>query len=104
MQTVQDVLQKSLEIMGENGQHWTRGGFAKDKDGVDIDPLHDDAVCFCSAGAIVRVTGGWDSPLALDAFDALAGVARASIVTWNDYHVHSFSDVRAAFQMAENTQ
>jgi hypothetical protein len=40
-----------------NPANWTQGNFAKDINNVDTNILSDDAVCFCSIGAVRKVVG-----------------------------------------------
>lgn len=47
---------KAYEVLENYG--WVQGTEARDRDGNDVPPLDDQAVCFCLQGAIRRSTGG----------------------------------------------
>lgn len=71
---------------------WTQGHFARDRLGLEISPRTDQAVCFCSLGAMMRVN--YDEPY----IPAVKALGRA--ITGDDtigYYgafqaVHEFND------------
>ena len=84
-----DVLDAAADVV-VNG--WTTDSYAKNKDGKPVHVMHEDAVCFCTVGAVARVLGG--SVKAADAVlerwlvPELEKVRRqrTSARSWNDDH------------------
>lgn len=50
-----DLLEKAHALI-KDPAHWTQAAAARDADGKPCPPDSPDAVCFCSVGAICRVT------------------------------------------------
>lgn len=51
--TVAQVLKDARSLI-EKRSSWTHGAYAIDRKGNPIDPRHENAVCFCLQGAILR--------------------------------------------------
>ena len=92
MQTTKKTLVAARAIIA-NEENWTQGAYAKDKDGSSIGVNYSNAVCFCSSGAIRKIT--------IDPFDAMAVLRNHmedSIIDFNDGHTHK--EVLAAWDEA----
>lgn len=92
MQTVKEILVAAKAIIA-NEENWTQGAYAKDKDGSSIGVSCSNAVCFCSIGAILKIT---ISPF--DAMKVLRKHMEDSIINFNDGHTHK--EVLAAWDEA----
>lgn len=81
-------------------ERWTKGWFAKDKDGADVSELSKHATCFCPEGAIYRSAPG------LLETDALAALERGlpkqwySVPLWNDAPRRTHAQVLRLFDRA----
>lgn len=100
MNTV-EILKAARELISDE-KRWTQGELARDMFGIYADYDSDDAVCFCSEGAIRRVTITVPSDERLrarqDAWGALNKAAGGNIVTFNEGRTHS--EVLAVFDRA----
>jgi hypothetical protein len=73
-------------------EHWTQGVYARThKDGQDTNSYHPEAVCFCSLGALHRVT---KDPLTFEAYYMAKrrlskAMGHQSIAGFNDTHPHA---------------
>jgi hypothetical protein len=71
---------------------WTKGAYARDKDGVEGTKSFKAAVCWCLSGAIIHC-------YRLDASRFLGVIQRrlnvAFIADWNDAPERTFAEVRA---------
>ena len=69
-----------------NPDHWTQYIDARDVDGTPIDPIHDDAYCFCLDGALERVR--------LDdlSYDGAAKFLNAEAELAGQFGYHHFND------------
>lgn len=91
----------------EDESTWTKEFFAKTKTGSFIDSNSDQAVCFCSIGALLRVRGRRKSCGA--ALPGLQGMAEfelnvvmgGNVAVYNDDHDHA--TVMAALDKAINS-
>ena len=92
MQTVKEILSAARAIIA-NEENWTQGRYAKDKDGSSIGVNCSSAVCFCSIGAIYKITM---SPS--HAMEVLRKHMGDSIMAFNDGHTHK--EVLAAWDEA----
>ena len=66
-------------------EHWTQNAFARTLEGNPTATLSPRAVCWCSIGAIYKVS----SYHSHGALAALKKVARTSFFTYNDNHTHA---------------
>ena len=92
MQTVKEILIAARAIIADE-ENWTQGAYAKDKDGMSSGVICSNAVCFCSIGAIRKIT--------ISPFDAMAVLRNHmgdSIILFNDGHTHK--EVLAAWDEA----
>ena len=92
MQTVKEILVAARAIIA-NEENWTQGAYAKDKDGSSIGVNYSNAVCFCSIGAIRKIT-----MFPFDAMKVLRNHMEDSIIAFNDGHTHK--EVLAAWDEA----
>lgn len=106
-QSAADILQRALELLGPNGENWTKGYFAYDEYGMETMGYCDVAKCWCAAGAIQRVINESD-------YDAtyMGVLSRAifgndwkpftgtCIGDWNDAPERTWPEVKAAFERA----
>jgi hypothetical protein len=77
---------------------WTQGVSARNKAKKGVCPLAEDAVCFCSLGAIRNVVGNDDESFDV-AWDALHDNSPIGLVAaFNDTHTHA--EVLALFDAA----
>ena len=92
MQTTKEILVAARAIIA-NEENWTQGTYAKDKDGSSIGVDCSNAVCFCSIGALRKITM---FPVA--AMEVLSNHMEDSIIAFNDEHTHK--EVLAAWDEA----
>lgn len=52
----QKLAKKVLELLGPNGEHWTKRALARNADGVEVSVSSPEAVSFCLSGACMRVS------------------------------------------------
>lgn len=79
---------------------WTKGLYARNKDGVTVGVLNDKAFSFCLDGALSRCYGpsGKFYKIRKQVDDAISKMTRGrfnSTVQWNDYHRRTFKQVKA---------
>lgn len=70
-----EVLDRAIELMNDNGAHWTQGAFVRF-------PPHGDAAKYCSVGAIRKAAGAnpdQGDPNNVVVVAAIQAVARATI-------------------------
>lgn len=87
MLTPLEILQKARDLIADE-DHWTRGAYARNEEGKDVEPWRSDAVRWCAVGALARVvhfrpgeieghSARMEMPVDLraahDAFDLLGG-------------------------------
>lgn len=96
MSKVVEVLKAARELISDPA-HWTKGRFARTEKGSPINYESPAAVCFCSAGALMRVTWG-DIKNYRSALDILVDVMDGDIFGFNDLHPHS--EVLSRFDLA----
>lgn len=78
-----------------NEKHWTQGTMARDQKGVICDnPWEEDAFCFCTVGAILKVAPRGTDNLDIrrkikDRLCAAGGIATGSLIHFNDNHTHA---------------
>ena len=92
MQTTKEILIAARAIIAEE-KNWAQEAYAKDKDGMFTGVGSSNAVCFCSIGAIRKIT--------MEPFDAmgvLGSYMGGSIIAFNDTHTHK--EVLAAWDEA----
>lgn len=57
MSEIADILDRAADLIEPEGA-WTQKANARDRDGKTTGALSGNAVCFCMAGAVIRVSGG----------------------------------------------
>jgi hypothetical protein len=78
---------------------WTQGDYARDADGIDVAPEDEDAVCFCSYGAIASICGlNEDLPPFRHLHNVCGRMFKMSVIDLNDTHSHA--EVLALFDAA----
>lgn len=86
----------------EKPEAWAKGGFACDARGYAVGARNPLAICFCSIGAIRRVTASFAEELA--ARDVLSEIVEAigmyGLAEWNDAPERTHAEVLAAFDKA----
>jgi len=79
---------------------WTKGFYAKDKDGAAIGVQNEKACSFCLDGALSRCYGpdGTYHKIRLRADEVIRKMTRgifSNVVFWNDYNRRTFKQVKA---------
>lgn len=100
-----EVLQKSLDAFGPNGENWIQFCAMKDAAGSTVheeDEESIDAVFFCSGGAVIHFENpGKKHYLRSPAYGELVKIiGHDDIPRWNDHPRRTFADVRQLFQSA----
>lgn len=99
MTSAADILRAARDKIAEPN-HWTKGEYARDKNGNSVDAQAPDAVCWCARGAFYAVRPHGDNMHALvhlrEAIHERAG--HGGIVRLNDGSDHA--DVLAVFDRA----
>ncbi len=98
MDTVQ-ILKEARALIADE-KNWTQKEMARDSFGLPVDPSHESAACYCSIGALLKASGGYDGEhfwLARREFYRGEGKVD-SIARFNDHHVHQ--EVLALFDRA----
>lgn len=101
--TVVDILVDAKEVL--ETKQWTQGAGARDKDGDLVHSRSEEAVSFCSIGAINRAShhfgGGFLlGTLRFEAEMALQDVIDKDVITWNDSFGRTKEEVLEAFSKA----
>lgn len=103
MSEVRDILNAAADLLEKPGA-WTQGYYANRDDGGHTDALSDDAVCWCSLGAIARVAGAYPESdrggPAFEAADVLEKVVGSYVADFNDKTGRTQAEVVAAFRKA----
>jgi hypothetical protein len=86
-------------------ERWTRGDWARDANGVGVEPLSPDAVCFCAMGAVDAAAASEEYAVYLRAVAALRdaipkGLRLISVPTYQDCDTTTHADVMAMFDRA----
>lgn len=92
------VLRRALKYIRKG---WTRGAFARDREGNVCDETSRRAVCWCAVGAIQRASPN-DWYLARDTVALVEGVLKGSqaLSNYNDAPRRTKAQVIAAFEKA----
>lgn len=95
---VRETLIKAKALITDP-KNWTQGAYARTGDGVPVPLSHSAAVCFCSMGAIRRISGELGAP-----YQALKREIGPSdmVCEYNDSHTHE--EVLALFDKAIEAQ
>lgn len=97
-QETKTILMNARSIIS-NPNKWTQGVLSRDSKGKSVPYDKDDAVCFCSAGAIHRAQYLYRMKHYMsDPWKKLSDVMGGSIPEFNDNHTHE--EVLAAFDRA----
>jgi hypothetical protein len=89
MTTTAEILQKARDLISDE-KNWTKGEYARNERGSFIDYDSKSATCFCSVGALLKVS---PAERARDAFFFLSQeceeTAGQLVVRFNDTHTHA---------------
>lgn len=91
---VKEIAQKVLERLGPNGENWTQGEFARDKDGQRVARYSKEAVCWCLIGAIPKQVQFPDYSHFVD--ELVKKMNGQLIPNFND--THTFPEVKAVLE------
>lgn len=105
-----EILTRAKALI-QDPKNWTQGEYARSAEGIPIGERHPRATCFCSMGAIRRVTGSSSNLFYknLDALRAVEVVTCEPLSEYNDSHTHAeviakFNEAIAAAKAAQETQ
>ena len=79
-----DALIAARAIIADEA-HWTRGDFAKDSMGYSADSTSNEAVCWCSIGALEKASDTGS----ISAMIELNRTVQGSMSEYNDTHSHA---------------
>ena len=99
MKTTAQILKEARELLSSESR-WTQGVIARDVIGVPVGAESDEAVCYCSLGAIDKVAGYQDAYSGNCATRKLQQVLQGSVISFNDKQGRKHSEVLAAFDAA----
>lgn len=68
---------------------WTKGSYARDQDGLTVDPQNDKAVCWCFRGAMYKI--GFNIHSLTHIFEKLFP---DGVMDWNDAPERTFEDIK----------
>ena len=106
---IKELLSKARKLI-ENPENWLQGDFSRDAEGNPCFSTEENAVCFCSIGALRRATSSgvdnhrnyrWATPTYIAARVALQVKMGTFVDTFNDSHTHQ--EVLAKFDEAINS-
>lgn len=95
-----EILTKAKALIA-NPANWSKGTYARDGQGRHTQVLAEDAVCFCTAGAVLRATG--QEAIYGEALQALTKLdlqVRNSVETFNDLKTTRHADIMRMFDKA----
>lgn len=105
---VADVLRAAKALIGVP-ERWTKNKEARDAKGRETSPFSENAVCWCSAGALMRVTPNTSLPVryrrgAEAMLDSEApktrSFSRGPYIAFNDRRTTTHADIMALFDRA----
>jgi len=99
MSKVYELLTKAQSLISDPS-HWTKGTFARNKDGEPRMDDEADATCWCSMGALRKVTSAGITQEYPRAIIILSQAADEHIVKFNDSHTHA--EVMAVWDKARD--
>jgi hypothetical protein len=94
-----EALRAARELLSDP-KRWTKFSMAKNAKKIDVSPFSDEAVCFCSLGALERVS---DCPVTQGdaSYKHLKkGANRGWVDTWNDDPDTTHRDIIKGFDLA----
>lgn len=86
------AFEQAKTVLIEKG--WTKGAYARDESGKEVDFDSPEAACFCIFGAMLRVTDGNPTP---EMYDAMGLQLEKGFITFNDNANTKKEDVIAIF-------
>lgn len=87
----------------DDPKHWTQKRYAANKRGEEANPVGPEAVCWCSLGALAKVTRSSivrETPTFWHAQGLLESELSVSVIRFNDDPRRTHADVLAAFDRA----
>jgi hypothetical protein len=96
--TTLQILTAARELLSDEAR-WTKKVFARSRSRRVLDAASSDAVCWCSLGAICRISLG-DDVLRLGAEEILRSTVKMPIGQFNDDPATTHADVLDAFDRA----
>lgn len=95
--TLVETLEKARDLIAQEGK-WTQGWFARAANGDAVIAECDDAVCFCMAGAIKRVTD--KNSMYIRALTTVQDAVGMNVGSFNDDPTRTQAEVVEAFDKA----
>ncbi|APH74156.1 DUF6197 family protein [Aquibium oceanicum] len=92
-----EILTKARELVAAG---WNKGHYGESANGITVGPLHEDAVCFCTMGALFRAAGTFDEDIVHPAVQALGFEYSGQVLLWNDEKDRTQDEVLARFDNA----
>lgn len=86
MSNTAEILKKARELI-KDPENWTQKACARDKYGYEVEVDSKEAYCFCTIGAIAKVSGRSTDGDARNVLRDIIGGSR-SIANFNDGHTH----------------
>lgn len=103
MSTLADKLREARAFI-DTPEKWTQGANARDAVGLPVPVSARGAVCFCSAGAVIRAVPSVDFSSAASQLVEAAGIVSFTVehglTVWNDDPERTHAEVLAAFDRA----
>lgn len=75
---------------------WTQDTYALDADGNEVGPSSESATCYCSSGAISRISGSIAARV-IEFAEHISCIYGVSIPVWNDHPDRTHEEVLAEF-------
>src|SRR6185312_13307324 len=98
---------RALDALFSDESKWTQGYLARDANGIAVEFLHSDAVCWCLGGAAMKVSEGAThryGRICEALHDATPRSAYNNFVIWNDRASRKFHQVKSLIARAIATE
>lgn len=97
-----DILMKVRDEILTDESRWTKGPFAKNREGEQVPPEDSAAACWCLAGARRKAAEGCPNEgwAAREALDAATPRGFTDFIEYNEDEATTFSDIRALLDRA----
>lgn len=101
MNKISQTLRQIANDLEHNHSMWTQGALARDVNGKEASVFSPNAVCWCSAGLMLRYNGIHNQDITrATMFKFLGKSVDADIVSWNDNESNTVDKVIVAFRNA----